>query len=235
MPWIHAINESAAAEFSEDILNPVHPDKIRTLGTRIRLQPDQVVLDVGAGRCGPARILARDFGVRIVAVEPYEPFLNDARERVAAAGLTDRFEFVQSAGAEFDIEPDRYDAAMCIGASWAFGGHEGTLRALAAGVRRGGHVVTGEGYAVAGDSSFEGQTLEWVLETFAATGLRVVSLIRPSVDDYDTYYSVQATSLLDWLEANGADHEVSGWQRDAVNRFAEVNFGWALIAGRKPS
>lgn len=230
MPWIHAINETAAAEFSEDILNPVHPDKIRTLGKRIRLQPDQHVLDIGAGRCGPARILARDFGVRVTAVEPYEPFLNDARERVAAAGLSDRFDFVQSAGADFAIEPERYDAAMCIGASWAFGGHEGTLRALAPGVKRGGHVVTGEGWAVPGESSFEGQTLQWVLDVFEAAGLPVVSLIRPSVDDYDTYYSVQATSLLDW---EGADDEVDGWRRDAVNRFAQPNFGWGLIAGRK--
>jgi len=233
MPWIHAINESAAAEFSEDILNPVHPDKIRTLAKRIRLRPGHRVLDIGAGRCGPARILARDFGALVTAVEPYEPFLNAARERVAASGLSEQFEFVQSAGADFVIEPDRYDAAMCIGASWAFGGHEGTLRALARGVKRGGHVVTGEGYSVPGDSSFEGQSLRWVLEAFESAGLPVVSLIRPSVDDYDTYYSVQATSLLDWLDANGADDEVDGWRRDAVHRFAGVNFGWALIAGRK--
>jgi cyclopropane fatty-acyl-phospholipid synthase-like methyltransferase len=235
MPWIHAINESAAAEFSEDILNPVRPDKIRTLGKRIRLRPGQRVLDIGAGRCGPARILAREFGVHVTAVEPYEPFLSDARARVDAAGLSARFEFVQSSGADFVIEPERYDAAMCIGASWAFGGHEGTLRALAPGVKRAGHVVTGEGYSVTGDSSFEGQTLQWVLDAFEDAGLAVVSLIRPSDDDYDTYYSVQATSLLDWLEATGEDAEVDGWRREAVNRFAGVNFGWALIAGRKPS
>jgi len=122
MPWIHAINESAAAEFAEDVLNPMHPDKFRTLGVRLRLQSGQRVLDVGAGRCGPARILAREFGCHITAVEPHDVFLNDARERVAAAGLGDRFEFVQSTGADFVIEPESYDAAMCIGASWAWGG-----------------------------------------------------------------------------------------------------------------
>src|SRR5438309_3901941 len=103
MPWIHAINESAAAEFAEDVLNPMHPDKFRTLGKRIRLQAGQHVLDVGAGRCGPARILAREFGCRITAVEPYGEFIDAARERVAAAGLSDQFEFVQSTGADFDI------------------------------------------------------------------------------------------------------------------------------------
>ena len=227
MPWIHAINESAAAEFAEDVLNPMHPDNFRTLGKRIRLEPGQRVLDVGAGRCGPARILAREFGVRITAVEPYGEFLDAARERVAAAGLSDHFEFVQSTGADFDIEPGAYDAAMCIGATWAWDGLSSTLAALAPGVRGGGHVVAGEVYQTAGSTEVDAEPLTSVLDTFESAGLSVVSLIRSTTDDFDTYHSVQATSLLDW------PGEVEGWRREAVARFAEPNFGWAVMAGRK--
>jgi SAM-dependent methyltransferase len=238
MVWMHAINESAAADFAEDVLNPMNPDKFRTLGRRLRLQPGQSVLDVGAGRCGPARILAREFGVRITAVEPYGDFLDAARKRVVAAGLSDQFEFVQSTGADFEIEPGRYDAAMCIGASWAWDGLEGTLRALAPGVRAGGHVVVGEGFSVPGQTSqyFAGQTLEQVLTGFASTGLAVITFIRSSRDDFDQYYSVQATSLLDWLETNPGHpdaEQVRTWHGEAVGEMASDPFGWALIAGRR--
>lgn len=237
MVWIHAINETAAAHFAEGVMNPMQPDKFRTLGKRIRLTEGQRVLDVGAGRCGPALILAREFGCHITAVEPY--FVNEARERVAEAGLENLFEFVRSAGADFEIEPEAYDVAMCIGATWAWGDLGGTLRALAPAVRPGGHVACGEVYFEPGQASKDADprtTLAEVLDTFESRGLSVVTLIRSTSDDFDTYHSVQATSLLDWLEANpdhpGAD-EVRRWRREAVERCALKPFGWALVAGRK--
>ena len=240
MVWIHAINESAASEFAEDVLNPLHPDKFRTLGRRIRLQPGERILDIGAGRCGPALILARAFGCSVTAVEPYEPFLDAARERVAAAGLDDRFEFVQSKGEDFTIEPQRYDVAMCIGATWAYDGLDGTLKALAAGVRHGGHVVCGEGWRLPGQTEKDwsaAMAIEDVIQTFEANDLPVVTLIRSTMDDFDTYHSTASTSLLDWLEEHPGDtdtEDVRGWRREAVDRFGEtMPFGWGVIAGRK--
>jgi hypothetical protein len=103
-------------------------------------------------------------------------------------------------------------------------------------VRPGGHVVVGEGFEVPGQAShyFLGQTLGGNLHAFEAAGLAVVTFIRSSPDDFDTYHSIQATSLLDWIEENPSDPEVERWQREAVERIAERPFGWGLIAGRKP-
>jgi cyclopropane fatty-acyl-phospholipid synthase-like methyltransferase len=234
MVWIHSINESAADEFSDGILNPMHPDKFRTLGTRIRLRPGQRVLDIGAGRCGPALVLAKAFGCNVTAVEPH--FLDAAMKRVEDAGLTERFEFIRSTGADFTIEPDHYDVAMCIGAEWAFGGLEGTIQALHPGVGDGGHVVIGTGYFAEGSDSEFSTTFEEVIATFERNGLCVVSVFHSRADDFDTYFSVQSTSLLDWLEANRGNEEtdrVRTWRREAVARFTETPFGWAVIAGRK--
>lgn len=237
MVWIHAINESAAADFAEDVLNPMHPDKFRVLGRRIRLRPGQRVLDIGAGRCGPALILAREFGCHVTAVEPF--FMEQARRRVEEAELTSLFEFIEAAGADIDIEPDVYDVAMCIGATWAWGDLDGTLKALAPGVRPGGHVVCGEPFFEPGQQLKEHPraTLAEVLETFESNGVAVVTVIRSTIDDLDQYHSVQATSLLDWLEANAGhadSDEVQRWRREAVERFALKPWGWALVAGRKP-
>lgn len=38
---------------------------------------------------------------------------------------------------------------MCVGASWVFGGHRGTLQALRDRTRSGGHVLVGEPFWIA--------------------------------------------------------------------------------------
>src|SRR5581483_4645025 len=105
-----------------------------------------------------------------------------------AGGLSGQFEFVQSAGADFEIEPERYDAAMCIGATWAWGGLGGTLSALSPGVRAGGHVVAGEVYRTPGSSETGAVPLTSVIDSFEEAGLAVVCLIRSTTDDFDTYH-----------------------------------------------
>ena len=48
-------------------------------------------------------------------------------------------------GADFkDNEPHSFSLASCIGASWIFGGHAGTLDALVSMVEPGGWVIAGE-------------------------------------------------------------------------------------------
>lgn len=242
MLWIHAINEVAATEFNEAVMNPMSSDKFRTLGRRLRLEPDQHILDIGAGRCGPALIFAKEFGCRITAVEPYEGFVDDARRRFEDAGLTEKVTFVTATAEAFLIEPDAYDACMCIGATWAWGGLHGTLDALSAGVRGGGHVVAGEPFIQKeeqlADAGLHNLRIPQILTAFEERGLNVVSIIRSSEDDWDMYQSIKALSLADWLESNPGHDEratVEEWRAKAVDQIAEeAPFGWALIAGRAP-
>ncbi len=237
MLWIHAINESAAPEFAEGVMNPMSPDKIRTLGRRLRLTSEHHVLDAGAGRCGPALILAREFGCRVTAVEPYEPFLEDARRRVDEVGLSDRFRFVDSDAEDFDMEPESYDVCMCLGATWAWGSLDGTLDALAKGTRAGGHVVVGEVYTVEPRrDQEEGPTLTEIIEGFESRELRVVTLIRSTADDWDTYNSIQTISLLEWMDANPEHPEIETvrkWRAEAAVRLTEPHIGWVIVTGRK--
>src|SRR5919204_6032738 len=141
MPWYYAV-----AERDHHIQNPTSPEKIRLLGEQLRLGPETDVLDVACGMCGPALILARDFGCRITGVERANEFASVARERVAAAGLAHRIEIVERDVADVELEPARYDVAMCLGASFVWGDLPGTLAALVPATRAGGHVVVGEPY-----------------------------------------------------------------------------------------
>ena len=141
MPWFYAI-----AERDHDIQNPTSPEKIRRLGDLLRLGPETRVLDIASGKGGPALVLASSFGCRITCVERYPGFVADARERVANAGLDELIEIVESDGKEFPLEPDAWDVALCLGATFVWDNLDGTLSALVPAVRAGGHVVVGEPY-----------------------------------------------------------------------------------------
>ncbi len=235
MVWIHDI-----IEVDSVFMNPMRPEKLLRLLKQLRLGSQSRVLEVGAGRCGPAIMLAHEFGCTVTAVEPHQPFIDDGRERARSAGMADRITFVESDGRSFEIEPGRYDAALCLGATFAYDGLEGTLDALAPGVRPGGHVVTGEPYrhsaAETPHYAMHPWTLGEICERFAERDLPVAWLARSSVDEWDEYTSVHTKDLLDWLEQNpdspDAD-EVRDWHRSQVAGFDEGYMGWAVVAGRR--
>jgi protein-L-isoaspartate O-methyltransferase len=132
------------AEALHAIQNPTSAEKILLLGERLDLGPEARVLDVASGRGGPALLLAERFGCRVHGVELSPEFHAVALERAAAAGLGDRVTFELGDGAQAAHEPGSYDAALCLGASFVYGGLADTVDALAPAVRAGGHVAVGE-------------------------------------------------------------------------------------------
>jgi cyclopropane fatty-acyl-phospholipid synthase-like methyltransferase len=234
MPWIHDVVERHSV-----FMNPMRPEKFLGLARQLGLDPDDRVLEVGAGRCGPASFLAQEFGCRVTAVEPHEPFLEDGRTRVRAAGLTDLVEFVHSDGRSFEIEPARYAAAFCLGATFAYDGLDGTLDALAPGVRPGGHVVAGEPYHHSRDDEIDYAMHPWlfheIFERFEMFGLPVAGFVRSSTDEWDEYTSVHLRDLLDWKQEHPDDaEEIDGWRAEQLADVAKGYIGWAIVAGRKP-
>jgi SAM-dependent methyltransferase len=238
MPWYFAV-----AERYHDLQNPTSEAKIRLLGERLRLGPESRVLDVASGKCGPAIVLAREFGCRIRAVERASEFVAAARERVAAAGLGERIEIVEADAAEADLG-EGYDVAMCLGASFVWDGLHGTLAALTPAARDGGAVVVGEPYwrrwplpdGIADDGFV---TLAETVKRFEAAGLRPEGLIASSDDDWDRYETLHWAALEEWLADNPDDadaprirelheryrDEYVAWQRDLL--------GWAIFLARK--
>jgi SAM-dependent methyltransferase len=235
VPWFHAV-----AERYHDIQNPISAEKIRLLGAQIGLAPGQRVLDIACGRGGPAILLASTFGCEIVGVEKANVFAEAARERAAAAGLGRLISIHEGDAADFAIEPEAWDAALCLGATWIWGGLEGTVATLVQGVRRGGHVAAGEVYRrgpAAADDEFV--SLAETVRRFERTGPPVTALITASTDDWDAYESLHWASLEEWLAANGddpeaaeirAEHERSKWHYLEQGR---ETMGWAILAGRK--
>src|SRR5690242_1274124 len=125
MTWWYAVVEA-----EHEIQNPTSEEKIRLLGRHLGLGPESRVLDIASGKGGPALVLAREFGCRLTCVERSPEFVATARERAAAAGLEERIEVVESDAESFEL--GRYDAALCLGATFAYGGLVPTLVQLSA-------------------------------------------------------------------------------------------------------
>ena len=128
-----------------------------------------------------------------------------AVERAAAAGLEERLSFELGDGASATFEPEAYDAALCLGASFVFGSLADTVDALAPAARPGGHVVVGEPFwrrlPLPADYEDRHQlwtTLEGTVTVFETSGLPVVAVIASSEDDWDRYETQhwQAVELL---------------------------------------
>jgi cyclopropane fatty-acyl-phospholipid synthase-like methyltransferase len=234
------------AESTHQLQNPTSREKLVLLGERLGLGPGSRVLDIASGRGGPALLLAETFGCSIHGIEISPDFHTVAVERAAAAGLSRLLSFDLGDGAGVPLEPEGYDAALCLGASFVFGSLADTVDALAPAVRPGGHVVVGEPYwkSLPLPDDYEERrdpwtTLDGTVTIFETSGLPVVSVIASSDDDWDRYETLHWQSVERWLAENPSDpdapeirsrHERS---KRTYLRHERAVLGWAIFVGWK--
>lgn len=228
----------AVVEARHELQNPTSPEKILHLGEALGLGPGSRVLDVASGRGGPSLLLAREFGCRIHCVERAPEFVAAARERVEAAGLGDLIEIVEADAAEVEYERSAYDAVLCLGAAFVFGGLAETVAALAPSARPGGFVAVGEPYSRSSEPYDDFVPLAETVARFEAAGPRLVTVISSSEDDWDRYESLHWLTFDEWLRAN-PDHpqadefrELDRHGRDEYLRRQRRGLGWAILVGR---
>jgi SAM-dependent methyltransferase len=234
------------AEAEHELQNPTSQKKLILLGRCLDLAAGSRVLDVASGRGGPAVLLAREFGCTVRGIEIAPEFHAAALERATRAGVADRVSFELGDAAKATLEPESYDAALCLGASFVFGSLADTVDALAPAVRNGGYVAVGEPYwrRLPLPEDYEDRrdpwtTLEGTVVAFETSGLRVVSVIAASEDDWDLYETLHWRSVEHWLAASGADPEASEIRarhersKRTYLRHGRELVGWAVFVGWK--
>jgi SAM-dependent methyltransferase len=236
------------AERDHEIQNPTSEDKLRLLGSRLRLDSGSRVLDIASGRGGPALLLGREFGCRVEGIEVSPEFHAAAVERVEEAGLAELVSFRLGDASQAELEAGAYDVSMCLGASFVWGGLAGTLDALEPTVRDGGHVVVGEPYLrvlPVPDDYEEGKgpytTLEGTVAIMDSGPLRTVAVIDSSADDWDRYETLHWRAVEEWLAENPDDPDAADirsrherYKRDYL-RYGRDLLGWAIFVGRRRS
>jgi len=226
------------------ICNPIGEAAIDELVELLALPRDARVLDLGCGKAELLIRLARRWQCRGVGVDLSEPFVAEARQRVEAAGLRPAIQVELGEGSRYEAAPESFDVVSCLGASWIFGGHEGTLRALMGWARPQGLIVVGEpfwrgdpspaylratGYAA---SSFGTHATN--VETGLRLGLGLLHTWVSSPRDFDRYEGLQWNAI----ERHAREHpddpdngERLGTLRkgrDAYLRWGRDELGWAI-------
>ena len=234
------------AEATHELQNPISEEKLVLLGRRLALSAQSRVLDIASGRGGPALLLAREFGCTVRGIEISPEFHAVAEQRIADARLADRVTFELADASAAQHEPESYDAALCLGASFVYGSLADTVDALAPAVKPGGYVVVGEPYwrRLPLPDDYEDRndpwtTLDGTVTIFETSGLPVISVIASSEDDWDRYETLHWQAVEQWLAESPDDPDAREIQmrhehyKRVYLRHGRELVGWAIFFGWK--
>ena len=236
MDWPYEI-----AERDHEIQNPTSAEKIRLLGEYLRLDRESRVLDIACGKAGPAAILATTFGCSITGVKLRAGFADEGRARVSAAGLESRVEIHTADARDYPLEPETWDAALCLGAAFIWGNIRDAARALFPAVKSGGFVAIGEPFwrrwPLPEGTDDEGYAdLARTSDRFTEAGLAMTGIIAADEDDWDRYESLHWRALEEWLATSAEQREIraphADFRRDYLGGKRAL-LGWAIFVGRK--
>ncbi|MBD3198114.1 MAG: methyltransferase domain-containing protein, partial [Candidatus Lokiarchaeota archaeon] len=127
------------------VCNPTSIEKLNKLLDLMKLKSDLKVLEIATGKGEFLIRLIEKYNISGVGVDLSPYHLGDARrkakERVPNADL----KLIEMDGA--DYKPDvseSFDLSCCLGASWIYNGHEGTLKYLMSQTIPNGLIMVGE-------------------------------------------------------------------------------------------
>ena len=154
-------------------------------------------------------------------------------------------------GGDYEPAPGaKLDLASCIGGSWIYGGHRGTLQALGGMVQPGGLVLVGEPFwRTEPDPEYLqmiGQAVELCgthsgnVQTGVDLGLAPLYTVVSAEDDWDRYEGLRWQAAERYAAAHPDDPDVepllklSNRSRDAYLRWGRDCLGWAMYLFHKP-
>jgi len=147
-PGVERLSQSkftTIAHRDHTILNPISSEKIDRVFALLDLPSGARVIDVG---CGKAEMLVRlieRFGCTAIGVDTNPHFLAEARARAFDHGVAGQIELLEGDVTKMKLASETFDAALCVGATHAYGDLATTLKSLRGLVKTGGKVIVGDG------------------------------------------------------------------------------------------
>ena len=233
------------------ICNPTNEEKLDRLVALLRLAPGAQVVDIA---CGKAEFLIRTaerYGARCLGIDLSPFFIEEAGRSIRARAPGAEVLLREMNGADFEPdEPHGFAMASCLGGSWIYGGHGGTLDALIRLVAPGGWVITGEPYwrqepppeyvEACGFGSEAFGTHAGNVEAGETRGLELVHTLVSSQDDWDRYEGLQWYAASEYARSHPEDPDVPellekvAKERTAYLRWGRETLGWAIYLFRRP-
>jgi SAM-dependent methyltransferase len=232
------------------VCNPTSPDALDELIELLDVPMGGTTWEAASGKGELLIRLALRYGIRGVGVDrsPFETAV--ALERAAARAPEADLQFIQGDAGDHEPPPGQADLAICLGASWIWGGLDGTLGALARVARPGGLVLVGEPFwkrqpelaylEAAGIPANLCSDLHGNVAIGEAQGL-VLQYVMPSRDqDWDRYEALQRRAAERYAAAQPEDPDVPDLlaevrrSTDAYLRWGRDTLGWAIYLFRVP-
>jgi SAM-dependent methyltransferase len=231
------------------VCNPTSSAKLARLVGLLRLPAEARVVDIACGKGEFLIRLAEAYGVRGIGIDISPFYLAEAGRQLQARAPGAAVDFRQMNGADFrPEEPHSFTLASCIGASWVFGGHAGTMDALAGMIAPGGWVLVGEPFwlqppseeylAAAGLSMDAFGTHLDNAEAGEPLGLELVHTFVSSKDDWDEYEGLQWYAVAEYARSHPDDPDLPellervAKGKDEYLRWGRDTLGWAIYLFR---
>lgn len=232
------------------VMNPVDETKLERLYDLLELKPNAGAIDIGCGKGEMLIRLAEKYDFKGLGIDKSPFCVREAekrkRQRVPQADLS----FLEMDGAQYKPESgESSDLAMCIGATWIYGGYRNTLRALGRMTRSPRFVMVGEPFWRAkppqeylqseGLSADSFNTHHGNATTGESEGLRLVFTLVSSQEDWDRTEGLHWSTASEYALAHPEDTDLEellardSKERESYLRWGRDTLGWAIYLFRK--
>jgi SAM-dependent methyltransferase len=231
----------------QEIMNPITEKKLANMIELLKLDPGDGVLDIACGKGELIFKLVERYKIKGVGVDK-SPFCitkcnQKKKKRVPDADLV----FHLMDGADYRSEKP-FHLTCCIGASWVFGDHEGTLKALSEMTIPGGLILVGEPYWLKEPDPVYLEIEEMTRESYRShinnvkigeqLGLRCLYTLDSDHYGWDHYEALHWWAVEDYIRENPEDpeiqnvHESNEKSKDIYLRWGRDTMGWCLYLFR---
>jgi len=204
---VQAVYDGAGGQLWELVMGEqIHsggPETTEQLAAKAGLKAGMTVLDICSALGGPARHLAKQYGVTVVGIDATPTMVNEATKRTIHAGLNEQVEFRLGDALDLPIEDERFDVVWGQEA-WCYVTDKDRLVHQAARALKPGGLIAFTDWIITG------KIADSELETLYA------SMTFPYMESFQGYQTL--------LEKHGLDVQIAEDQTAAFARcFDEYN------------
>jgi len=219
-------------------------EKFEGLCGLLNLKRGARVLDIACGKGEFLIRLAELYNISGVGVDISPYCIRDCLEKHRNRVPDSDIKFLRTDGAKYRPESESFGSAMCIGASWVYGGYRGTIQALKKMVAPGGLVIVGEPFWLEEPSEEYLKADNMKREDFGThhsnvkvgeeEGLTCVYTPVSNRDDWDHYETLQWWAVDEYARANPDDQDVPELlerkrrEKESYLRWGRETLGWAI-------
>ena len=229
-------------------LNPMSTTKLDELIGLLELNHGSTVADIACGKGEILTRLAERYDIRGVGVDLSPYFVADTESRLKERIPGAQIEILNLDAANY-VPDQLFDLSMCIGASWAYQGHRGTLSALKAMTKPGGLILAGEPFWIKEPEEAYLAAENFTRDIFGTHYENVIAgededlfplyTLVSNHDDWDRYETLKWYAAEKYAAENPNDEDATevlsrvAHDRTKYLRWGRDTVGWSLYLFRK--